>query len=109
MQAAGDRELRELDRARPVPVVEEQLDLAVLRLAAAVGAGEEHVVGLLGAQLARAEGAGRPADRVGDVRFAGPVRADDDADARLEAHLDGVREGLEATQLDGAQMHRGAG
>src|SRR5581483_12180150 len=77
--------------------------------AAARRAREEDVVRLLRAELARAEGAGGPADRVGDVRLAGAVRADDHADARLEAHLDRIREGLEATQLDGAEVHRGAG
>ena len=98
MQPARDRELGVLDRARAVLVVEQELDLAEVGGAAVRGAGEEHVVGLLGAQLARAERAGRPADRVGDVRLAGSVRADDHADARLEAHLDGIREGLEATR-----------
>ena len=102
-----DRELGVLDGGPvAVVVVEEQLDLAEVGRPAVRRAGEEHVVGLLGAQLVRAERAGRPADRVGDVRLAGAVRPDDHADARLEAHLDRIREGLEATQLDGAQMHR---
>src|SRR6185437_15321151 len=61
------------------------------------------------AQLARAERAGCPADRVGDVRLAGAVRADDHADARLEAYLDGVRERFEDTQFDSTQMHRSPG
>src|SRR5207302_10434517 len=74
--------------------------------AAVRSAGKEHVVGLLGAELVRTERAGGPADRVGDVRFARSVGPDDHADARLEAHLDEIREGFEATQLDGAQMHR---
>ena len=94
----------QVERARDL---EDELDLAEVDRLALRRAGEEDVVGLLGAQLVRAERPGGPADRVGDVRLAGPVRSDDDADARLEAHLDGVREGLEATQLDGAEMHRG--
>jgi len=109
MQPARDRQLREVDGDRAVRVVEEQLDLAEVRRPAAAAAGEQDVVGLLRPQLARAERAGRPADRVGDVRLAGAVRADDHADAPLEAHLDRVRERLEATQFDGAQMHRRGG
>ena len=98
MQPPRDRELGVLDRPRAVVVVEQELDLAEVGGAAVRRAGEEHVVGLLGAQLVRAERAGGPADRVGDVRLAGAVRPDDHADARLEAHLDEIREGLEATQ-----------
>ena len=70
-------------------------------------AGEEHVVGLLGAQLARAHRAGRPEDRVGDVRLAGAVRPDDDRDSRLEPDLDRVHERLEPAQLDRLQVHAG--
>ncbi len=106
MEPARDRELGELDRPRSVLVVEQELDLAEVGRAAVRRAGEEHVVGLLGAQLVRTERAGGPADRVGDVGLAGSVRPDDHADARLEAHLDEIREGFEATQFDGAQVHR---
>ncbi len=107
VQAARDRELRVVDGHGAVRVVEQELHLAELGRAAPAGAREEDVVGLLGAQLARAQRAGGPADRVGDVRLAGAVRPDDHADARLEAHLDRVGERLEATDLDRAQMHRG--
>ena len=110
VEPARDRELGVLDAARSPSSLSNRSSTSQKSAGAAVRrAGEEDVVGLLGAQLARAERAGRPADRVGDVRLAGSVRADDHADARLEAHLDGVREGLEATQLDGAQVHRGPG
>ena len=108
MQPPRDGELRVVDGQRTVGVVEEELDLAEVGRAARAAAGEEDVVRLLGPQLGRAEGAGGPADRVGDVGLAGAVRADDHADARLETDLDRVGEGLEATQLDGAQMHRPA-
>src|SRR5262249_7258479 len=64
VQAADDRELRKVDRKRMVLVVEEELDLAVVGGTALGGAGEEDVVGLLGAELARAQRPGRPADRV---------------------------------------------
>src|SRR5207253_1099138 len=41
----------------------------------------------------------------GDVGLAGAVRADDDADARLETDLDRVGERLEAAQLDRLEVH----
>src|SRR5207253_11459890 len=86
--------------------VEEELDLAEIRRRAAAGrAGEEHVVGLLRPQLARAQAAGRPEQRVGDVRLPRAVRADDDRHSRLQPHLDGLGERLESTQLDRTQVH----
>ena len=104
-QAARDGKLGVVDRERPVRVVEQELDLAEVGRPAVGSACEEDVVRLLRAQLARAERAGRPADRVGDVRLAGAVRADDDADARLEAYLDRLGKRLEATELYRAEMH----
>ena len=106
VQPARDRDLgvRQVG-PRAVGVVEQQVDLAEVDRLAAGRAGEEDVVGLLGAQLARAHRAGRPEDRVGDVRLAGAVRADDDRDARLEADLDRVDERLEPAQLDRLQVH----
>jgi hypothetical protein len=106
MQPPRHRELGVVDRQGAVGVVEQELDLAEVRLAARAAAGEEDVVRFLGAQLGRAERSGRPADGVGDVGLAGAVRADDHADARLETDLDRVGKRLETTQLDGAQMHR---
>ncbi len=107
-EAARDRDLRvvELGAEAAVLVVEEELDLAVVGRLAARGAPEEDVVGLLRAQLRRRQRAGRPDDRVGDVRLAGPVRPDHDRHPGLELHLDRVRERLEAAQLDRAQVHR---
>ncbi len=105
VETARDRQLRKLHGQRAVGVVEEQLHFTEIATTTARTAGEEDVVGLLGAQLARAQRAGGPADRVGDVRLAGAVRADDDADPRLEANLDGLRKRLEATQLYRAKMH----
>ena len=53
-EAPRDRHLREVEiRPTAVLVVEEELDLAVLSLLAIAAAGEEDVVGLLGAELGR--------------------------------------------------------
>ena len=88
----GDRDLAEVE-LRPVAVlvVEHELDLAVLGRLAVAAAGEEDVVGLLGAQLGRGQRARRPDDRVGDVRLARAVRADDDRNPGLEIDLERVR------------------
>ena len=102
VQPARDRDSEYGSRPVAVRVVEEQLDLAEVSGRAAAAAGEEDVVRLLGAELGRSQRAGRPDDRVGDVRLPGAVRPDDDGDARLEANLDRFRERLEAAQLDGA-------
>ena len=110
VQAPRDRDLAVGQVGpRAVGVVEQQLDLGVVGRLPVDGTGEEDVVGLLGAQLARAHRARRPEDRVGDVRLAGAVRADHHGDARLEPHLDRVDERLEAAQLDGLQMHAQGG
>jgi hypothetical protein len=105
MQAARDGELREVDGAGAVLVVEEKLDLGELPRVTARPAREENVVRLFGTELARAQAAGSPDDRVGDVRFSRPVRADDDRHPGLEANLDWIRERLEAAQAYGAQVH----
>ena len=101
VQPPGDRDLREVELAEAAAlVVEDELDLAALRGRPALRAVEENVVGLLGPQLRRGQRAGRPDDRVGDVRLAGAVRSDDHGDAGLELQLEGVRERLEAAQAN---------
>ncbi len=108
VQPARDRDLavRQLGE-RAVLVVEDELDLAEVAGRSARGPGEQHVVGLLGPELARAHAPRGPEDGVGDVRLPGAVRPDDDGDARLEAHLDRVGKRLEAAQLDRSQVHAG--
>src|SRR4029079_11599016 len=105
VKPARDGELRELQRTVAVLVVEEELHFGEGRGLAAVTACVEDVVGLLRAELARAQASGGPDDRVRDVRLARAVRADDHGHARLEAHLDRVGKRLEAAQLDRTQMH----
>ena len=106
VQPARDRDLAEVElRQRAVFVVEQQLDFAEIGRRVAGRTGEEDIIGLLRAQLVRAQRAGGPEQRVGHVRLAGPVRTDDDGDARLEANLDRFGERLEAAQLDRSQVH----
>ena len=102
MEPAGDGELGVRQRPFAVGVVEEQLDLAEVFAGTAAAAGEEHVVGLLGAKLRGSHRPGRPDDCVGDVGLPGAVGPHDHGNARLEANLDRFRERLEAAQLDGA-------
>ena len=110
VQPPRDRDLAEVElRQRAVLVVEQQLDLAEVGRRMAGRAREEDVVRLLRAQLVRAQRAGGPEQRVGHVRLARAVRADDDGDARLEANLDRLRERLEAAQLDRSQVHAAGG
>ena len=89
-----------------VLVVEDELDLAVLRRLTLAATREEDVVGLLGAQLGGRQRSRCPDDRVGDVRLTGAVRADDDGDARLERELERVGKRLEAADAERAQVHR---
>ena len=94
-----------MDGLGAVLVVKAELDLAVVGPLARSGAGVDHVVGLLGAQLTRREAADGPNDGVGDVGLAGPVRADDNRDAGLEGDLDWVGERLEAPHMNRAEVH----
>ncbi len=109
-EPARDRDLREVELAAEatVGVVEEELHLAMVGRRVVAATGEQHVVGLLRAERRRRQRARGPDDRVGDVRLARAVRADDHGHARLELHLDGIRERLEAAQLDAPQMHASA-
>ena len=107
-ESTHDRHLAEIElRERTGFVVEDELDLAVLSGLAIPSAREEHVVGLLGAELRRRERPRRPDNGVGDVRLARAVRADDHGHARLERDLERVRKRLEAADADRLQMHRG--
>ena len=83
-----------------VLVVEDELDLTVIGRGPRAAAGEQDVVRLLGAKLRGSQAAGRPYDRVGDVRLARAVRPDDDGHPRFELQLERVRERLEAAQAE---------
>ena len=107
-EAPGDRDLVEVDlfSEASVLVVEDELHFAVIGRRARRRASEEDIVGLLGPHLGWSQRSRRPDDRVGDVRLARPVRADDDCDPRLEGELERVHERLEAANLDRLEMHR---
>ena len=105
IEASHDRQLVARDADAAVAVVDHELDLAHAARGVLLGAGEEHVLPCLGAQLAgRLRGHG-PLQRVGDVGLAGAVRADHDRDAGLEAQLQRIAERLEAAHADCTQMH----
>ena len=106
IQAPHDRDLAERQVDGPVGVVEHDLDLGrAARLDAAASA-EDDVLHRLAAHGERRLLAHRPQHRVGDVRLARAVRADDDADARAEVQARPVGEGLEALQRERLQAHR---
>ena len=103
VQPPHERDLRKRQLGeRAVLVVEEQLDLAVVGGRPVLAAREEHVVRLLGPELARRKAARGPEQRIGDVRLPGAVRPDDDGNPAFEANLDRLGERLEPAQLDGS-------
>ena len=60
-------------------------------------------------QGARALLAERPADRVGQIALAAPVRADQRGDSGIEVERDPVGEALEADQLEPFEQHQAVG
>ena len=104
VQPPRDRQLRVIERPA-VGAIDQQLDFCEIRRAAAAAPGEQHVVRLLRAELARAQAPGSPHDRVDDVRLARSVRADHHCHARLEPDLERVDERLEPADLDRLEMH----
>ena len=107
VQPPRDRDLGERQLAEAsVLVVEDELDLAEVGRAAAPAEPAKRTSSGFSARSSCGESdAGRPEDRVGDVRLAGAVRADDHGDARLEPDLDRVHERLEPAKLDRVQVH----
>src|SRR5207244_4327748 len=85
VQAAQKRDFREGKLGeRAVLVVENEFYFVEIGRRPVHAAREEHVVRLLGPELARSETPSSPEQRVGDVRLAGAVRPDDDGDSLLE-------------------------
>ncbi len=97
--AAGDGDFGEVEGQHAVGVIEGDGDLAHARAAAAVGAGENDILGLLGAERFHALLAQTPDDRVGEVGLAAAVGADDGGDAGTELEAGPVGKGFEAVAL----------
>ena len=104
-QQARDRDLGEVDRQLPCGVVDRERDLRPTQRRALGAAGEDDVVHLLGPHRRGGLGTEHPADRVDHVGLARSVRPDDHGHARLERQLGGVREGLEALDLECLEEH----
>ena len=105
VEAAPHGDLRELGRGAAVGVVDRHLDLGGAAPADALAPGRDHVLHRGAADRARALLAERPQDRVGDVRLARAVGADDHADARRELQPGPLGERLEPLHLDRSQIH----
>ena len=103
--AARDGDFGVPDRQRAVGVVDGQRHLGAAQRLAVGGAGEDDVLHLPAAQGFRALLAHHPRQGVDDVGFAGAVRADDRADARLELQRGRRREGLESFEGQRFEVH----
>ena len=106
-QPAGDDHLAVGDGQVAVAVVEVERDLGDVDRPPGGGALEDHVLHLAAAEQPGRLLAQHPAHRVGDVRLAAPVGADDGGDPLLEGQGDGVRERLEAGELQPSELHAG--
>ena len=100
IERALDRDLGELGGGAALGVVDRHLDFGEAALADALAAGRDHVLHRGAADRARALLAQRPEHRVGDVRLAGAVGADDHADAGRELQPRPLGERLEPLHLD---------
>jgi len=105
VHAAGYHDLGEIHGKRLVGVVEHEVDLGHTRGRTGGGAGEDDVLHRLAAQLLRALLAEDPEDRIGYVRFAGPVGADDGGDTRFERYDRAVDERLEPLEDERFEIH----
>ena len=98
--APGDRDFLLVVGQRAVRVVEAQCDLGIPQGAALVRAAEDDVLHFGAAQVLRGLLAEDPADRVGNIRFSGAVRAHDRCHAAVKFEHGLVREGLETLQFE---------
>src|SRR5207244_4498131 len=104
-QGPGDRDLAELEGQVAGGVVDGEVDLGHGERRAALRAGKDDVLHPPAAQRPGALLTEDPRDRVDDVGLARAVRADDDADPRLEDKRGPVRKGLEPTERQGLEEH----
>ncbi len=104
--AAGDRDLAERQRQVAVGVVERQDDLGHRLLGALVRTGEDDIVGSAAAQVGVALLAEHPAQRLGHVRLARPVRPDDRGDPAVEDERRRAGEALEPVYVEPLEENR---
>ena len=104
--APGDRDFLLVVGQRAVRVVEPQRDFRVPQGTALVRAAEDDVFHFRAAQVLRGLLAEDPADRVGNIRFSGAVRAHDRRHTAVEFQHGLVREGLETLQFECFQNHK---
>ena len=97
--AAGQHDLARIAVENVGGVVDDQRDLRIAELAALLRAAEDDVLHLGAAQRLGALLAHDPEDRVGDIRLAGAVGADDGGDILFKCQARLVRKGLEALDL----------
>jgi len=107
MQAAHDGDLGEGGAELLFAVGEDQFDLALGELLAAVRTGEDDVLHGPGAEGFGALLTQDPTDGVHDVRLAATVGADDGRDARAQVDAGPVGEALESVGDDFLEVHRG--
>ena len=105
-QRAGDRDLVELHRKLTGRIVDGQRDLGPPEGGTRRGAGEDHVVHLLGPDGARRLGTQHPRDGIHHVGLAAPVGADHDGHPGL--HLEDGRVGKRLEPLDGQTLQEHA-
>jgi hypothetical protein len=107
VEPAHDRHLADGQVDRAVGVVEDELDLGRRARLHAAATAEDDVLHRLAADGERRLLAHRPQHRVGHVRLARAVRADDDRHPGREVELRAVGERLEALEGQRAQVHGG--
>ena len=102
---SGDRHFRVVDRQNPVGVVDRERDLGPAESRTLGRSREDDVGHVASAEILRSLFSHHPGQRVDDVGLAGPVRADDAVDARLEPQSGGGREGFEPSERQSLQVH----
>ena len=105
--AAADDHFVEIDGEETIGVVEREVHFGHAGARAAIAAGKDQVLCLLGAQRREDLLAQHPAQAVGHVALAQSVRADDGRDAGGEDELGLGRKGLEPLHFEMFQSHRG--
>ncbi len=105
-EPASELEDLELDRQEPIAVVEDQRDVGHALSGALLRPGPDDVF-----RLAGSEGAPLlpecPAERVGQIALARPVRPDDRADPATELDVRSLRERLESLETEREQTRSG--